>query len=60
MLELVDYLAFRHRYRNLYMFDLRWEPMSALLDRAPAVWTRVANELGAFANYLEQLSREVP
>jgi hypothetical protein len=60
VLELEDYLAFRHRYRNLYMFDLRWEPMRALLDRAPAVWARVADELEAFAGYLEQLGREVP
>lgn len=48
-----DYLAFRHRYRNLYLFDLRWEPIRDLLDRAPTVWPLVSRDLPAFADALE-------
>jgi hypothetical protein len=47
-----EYLAFRHRYRNLYLFDLRWEPIRELLDRAPDVWARVEGEVGRLADFL--------
>ncbi|MBI4701742.1 MAG: hypothetical protein HY744_11395 [Deltaproteobacteria bacterium] len=54
--ELDDFLAFRHRYRNLYLFDLRWEPIRDLLDRAPALWARVSGELLAFAEAMERIA----
>jgi hypothetical protein len=54
--DLDEYLAFRHRYRNLYMFDLRWEPMRTLLERAPEVWARVRADLLTFVEALEQIA----
>lgn len=56
--SLDDYLAFRHRFRNLYMFDLRWEPIKDLLDRAPGVWTKLHSELVTFASYLRQIAAD--
>jgi hypothetical protein len=55
--QLEDYLAFRHRYRNLYLFDLRWEPIRDLLERAPALWARLSGELLAFAQVLERIAQ---
>lgn len=49
--------AFRHRYRNLYMFDLRWEPMRTLLDRAESFWPKLEAELEGFAAQLDDLAR---
>jgi hypothetical protein len=54
--SLDEYLAFRHRYRNLYLFDLRWEPIRTLLDRVPDVWRRVRSELEALARFLDAMT----
>lgn len=54
--QLDEYLSFRHRYRNLYLFDLRWEPIRVLLDGAPALWAEVSADLLGFADVLETLA----
>ena len=46
--ELDTYLAFRHRFRNLYVFDLEQEPMLQLLERGPKAWQLVSTDLKAF------------
>lgn len=50
------YLSFRHRFRNLYLFDLDLELTKPLLQRAPEVWTEVATDLGRFSNQVEQIA----
>lgn len=54
--DLEEFLAFRHRYRNLYLFDLRWEPIRALLDRAPLVRARASAGLLDFAEALDRIA----
>jgi len=54
--DLEEFLAFRHRFRNLYLFDLRWEPIRDLLDRAPSVWARVSGDLLTFAAALDRIA----
>lgn len=35
--ELQQYLAFRHRFRNLYGFDLEWERMEQPVKALPDI-----------------------
>lgn len=53
--DLEDYLDFRHKFRNMYVFKLKWAPMRDLLDRAPALWPRLRVQLAAFADWVERL-----
>ena len=46
------FLAFRHRFRNLYVFDLEREPMAELLRRGSSTWQRVDTDLEAFIGRL--------
>jgi len=45
---LLDYLRFRHVFRNAYSFDLQWEKMSALVLDANSTLARVEAALDAF------------
>jgi hypothetical protein len=47
------FLAFRHRFRNLYVFDLEREPMLALLAKGPAAWARFDADLTAFIQRIQ-------
>lgn len=41
------YLAFRHRFRNLYVFDLERAPMATLLEQGPEVYALFERDLRA-------------
>jgi hypothetical protein len=47
------FLAFRHRFRNLYVFDLEREPMLTLLARGPDAWARFDADLRAFIQRIQ-------
>lgn len=52
-LTLIDpFLAFRHRFRNLYVFDLEREPMSRLLELGPRAFEAFASDIRAFCEEL--------
>lgn len=57
MLE--PFLAFRHRFRNLYLFDLDARLVLPLLSDAPAAWAAADADLSAFADHLDALAREL-
>ena len=57
MLE--PYLAFRHRFRNLYLFDLDVRLVLPLLADAPAAWSAASADLTAFAAHLAALADEL-
>jgi len=42
------YLAFRHRFWNLYVFDFECAPMAALLGCGPAAWALFERDMRAF------------
>ena len=44
---LLDYLRFRHVFRNAYSFDLHWEKMASLVLNAESTLTRLEQELDA-------------
>jgi hypothetical protein len=52
------FLAFRHRFRNLYVFDLEREPMLALLSRGPDAWARFDTDLVAFLQRIQSWIRD--
>ena len=56
---LEPYLAFRHRFRNLYLFDLDAGLVLPLLSEAPAAWTTVSADLGHFAVHLDTVAAEL-
>lgn len=50
------YLAFRHRFRNLYLFDLDAGQMTPLSVELPSVWAAARGDLLQFADSLEQIA----
>jgi len=55
---LEPYLAFRHRFRNLYLFDLHTRLVLPLLAGAPTAWAAASADLGTFAAHLDTLADE--
>lgn len=55
--RLKPYRAFRHRFRNLYLFDLDLNQLWPLLDGASATWTVIKSELRSFLESLVSESR---
>lgn len=53
------YLAFRHRFRNLYLLDLEAEQMAPLAQDAADLWTTVQGDLKAFCDVPATLAGEV-
>ena len=53
---LVELLKFRHVYRNLYSFELRWDRVRALAMEALAVWPEIERDLLAFAAALDTMA----
>lgn len=46
--KLVEYLAFRHFYRNSYSFFLKWNELRKLVEPAISVWSECKTELKTF------------
>ena len=53
---LIEQLRFRHVYRNLYSFDLRWPRVRALAVGAVSIWADARADLEAFAAALGELA----
>lgn len=50
--DLLQYLAFRHRFRNLYGFDLEWERMEQPVKAMPDILHRLTVAINDFLNML--------
>jgi len=46
--KLVDYLAFRHFFRNSYSFFLKWNELKKLTDPVITVWLEFKIEISTF------------
>jgi hypothetical protein len=57
--QLERYLAFRHRFRNLYLFDLDLSLLRPLLADVPVVWACAQRDLLEFVGFLERLAGEL-
>lgn len=58
--ELEPFLGFRHRFRNLYLFDLEAQPLRSLLAGQPASWATLRADLVAFCAFLRRLADQAP
>lgn len=58
--RLVEYLKFRHVYRNLYSFHLRWDRVRELVAGAVALWPDVRADLETFAAALDAVADATP
>jgi hypothetical protein len=55
--KLLDpYLSFRHRFRNLYLFDLDQRLLIPLLGGVANVWEATMQDLSAFCAQTEQIA----
>ncbi len=55
--EMLDeFLAFRHRMRNIYAFHLDAERLHTLLERLPDTWQQVRADIEAFEALLREAS----
>jgi hypothetical protein len=53
-----EFLAFRHRVRNLYTFNLEIERLRELLERLPEAWQSVKTDIEIFRDLLQQAASE--
>jgi len=54
---LLELLKFRHLYRNLYSFELRWDRVRDLGESAAGLWPTVRADLESFAAALDAMAR---
>lgn len=57
--ELEEYLRFRHLFRNIYGFELRWERCEALAKKVPDILQKFTSELEDFFRFLDTLGENV-
>ena len=56
--DLEVYLSFRHRFRNLYGFELSWERMEPLVLNMPQTVEKFSREIHAFLELLTKAGAE--
>jgi hypothetical protein len=56
---LSTFLAFRHRFRNLYLFDLEPAPIASLVSALAPTWATARTELDEFTLFIERLADEL-
>lgn len=50
------YLAFRHRFRNLYLFELEITPLRRLVEGAKPAWATARVDVASFVRWLDGLA----
>lgn len=53
-----EFLAFRHRVRNLYTFNLEAQRLHELLERLPKAWQSARADIEAFRSLLQQAASD--
>jgi hypothetical protein len=53
--EVDEFLRFRHLFRSLYGFELRWDRVAPLLEHLPRLHPRVVQDVARFVAFLRQL-----
>jgi hypothetical protein len=54
--QLQEYLGFRHIVRNIYGFELERDRIAQLVEKYPAVWWRVKQDVDVFVEWLRNLA----
>lgn len=52
--ELKTYLEFRHRFRNIYGFELEWDKMKGLKEAMPETAVRYKEEIRKFIGFMKE------
>ncbi len=50
--QLEEYLRFRHLFRNIYGFDLKWERCQPLVERLDKTFGDLKEQIGNFGEFL--------
>jgi len=53
--SLSEYLGFRHLFRNIYGFELKWDRMSPLVEKFPKTFKEINKQLKEFTKFLSEL-----
>jgi hypothetical protein len=53
--DLDDFLAFRHKFRHLYSFEIEWEKEKQVLDKYNSTHKKMLRELQQFLELLDRL-----
>ncbi len=53
--RLYEYLRFRHIFRNVYGFDLKWDKISTLVKDYSSVYSEVEASIRAFVDFLRKI-----
>jgi len=53
--RLYEFLRFRHIFRNVYGFDLKWEKLSVLVKDYASIYSDVEASIRAFVDFLKKV-----
>mgnify|MGYP000367844249 FL=1 len=53
--QLAEYLRFRHLFRHIYGFELKWTRCKPLVQKLPQIHREIAYALDEFENYLREV-----
>lgn len=54
--QLGEYLRFRHLFRHIYGFELKWERCKPLVRKLPEVHQKINTKLDAFQEFLAEIN----
>jgi hypothetical protein len=53
--DLEEYLRFRHLFRNIYGFELRWELCQPLAERLHQTFVKLKRQMERFEDFLDSI-----
>jgi len=53
--ELEEYLRFRHLFRNIYGFELKWDKCQPLAEKLNVVFSDFKEQINKFKTFLDSL-----
>jgi len=54
--QLGEYLRFRHLFRGIYGFELKWQRCKPLVSKLPEVHQKINTDLEAFQEFLKEIN----
>lgn len=54
-IELEEYLRFRHLFRNIYGFELKWDRCQPLVGNLSQVFSDLKKQIGKFKSFLDSI-----
>lgn len=57
--NLSEYLRFRHVFRNVYGFELKWHRLRELVDDMPGVYSELRSQIDVILSFLVDLDQAI-